>query len=73
MHQICIPTFPFDSPTQSDTYASYCPVDILLIKLFTIKIFTYIPIHCFDKKQDRSTHWGRSQSTPTTCVGYPCY
>ena len=23
IHQICIPTFPFDPPTQSDTYTSY--------------------------------------------------
>ena len=38
-----------------------------------IKVLTCIPTHSFDKKHDRSKHWGRSQLNPATLVGYLCY
>ena len=42
----------------SQTIASYCPVDILHLKLFTQNILTCIQAHCF---HGRSKHSSRSQ------------
>ena len=47
---------------------SYYPVDIPHIKLLTRNILTCIPTHYFDKKHDRSKHWGRSQLNPSTLI-----